>query len=352
MRQKALVAMSGGVDSAVTAALMAQEYDCVGATMRLHDYGACGSADDARDAAAVAAALGMPHTVLDFSADFSREVIDRFVSAYERGDTPNPCIECNRHLKFTRLYEEARRMGCDVIATGHYARITYDKGTGLYSLRRARCMAKDQTYVLYFLSQEQLAHTRFPLGEMDSKQTVRQRAEAYGFDNAHKRDSQDICFIPDGRYADFIRRRTGREYPVGDFVDTEGRVLGQHRGIIGYTIGQRKGLGLSLPAPLYVCRKEMTSNRVVLAPEEALYTNELTARCFHWIAGEPPAAPRRVTAKTRYAAKEAPATVTPLPDGGARVTFDAPQRAITVGQAVVLYDGDVVVGGGTISYTQ
>lgn len=349
---KALIAMSGGVDSAVTAALMAQQYDCTGVTMRLHDYGACGSAADVQDAAAVASALGMPHTVLDFSADFSRQVIDRFTDAYERGDTPNPCIECNRHLKFSRLYEEAVKMGCSVIATGHYARIDRDPVTGQYRLLRARCREKDQTYVLYFLTQEQLAHTCFPLGEMESKEMVRRTAEAYGFCNARKRDSQDICFIPDGRYAEFIRQRTGREYPAGDFVDTEGRVLGQHRGLIGYTIGQRKGLGLSLPAPLYVCRKDMDANRVVLAPEDALYADELVARDFHWISGQVPTASLRVTAKTRYSAKEAPATVTPLPDGSARVTFDTPQRAITCGQAVVLYDGDTVVGGGTIHSVQ
>ncbi len=355
MVKKALIAMSGGVDSSVTAARMVEAgYTCVGATMRLHSYGTpgvCGSSSDAEDAAAVAAALGMPHRVYDFSAAFSAEVIDRFTTAYERGETPNPCIECNRYLKFAGLYQKAREEGCDVIATGHYARAVYDESTGHYKLKKAKNVAKDQTYVLYFLTQEQLRHTCFPLGELDSKEQVRQVAEQYGFANARKRDSQDICFVPDGKYADFIRRRTGREYPAGDFVDTEGRVLGQHKGLIGYTIGQRKGLGLALPAPLYVCRKCVEDNTVVLAPETALYSTTLLAENMNWISGTVPAAPLRVTAKTRYSAKEAPATVTPLPGDRAEVLFDEPQRAITCGQAVVLYDGDEVIGGGTISDT-
>lgn len=352
MAKKALIAMSGGVDSSVTAARMVEAgYTCLGATMRLHSYGAagvCGSSSDAEDAAAVAASLGMSHRVYDFSADFSAEVIERFVTAYERGETPNPCIECNRHLKFAGLYQKALEEGCDVIATGHYARVAYDAVTGRYTLKKAKALAKDQTYVLYFLTQEQLAHTCFPLGELESKEQVRQIAERYGFGNARKRDSQDICFVPDGKYAEFIRQRTGREYPAGDFVDTEGRVLGQHNGIIGYTIGQRKGLGLALPAPLYVCRKCVEDNTVVLAPETALYSSRLLAERFNWVSGITPAAPLRVTARTRYSAKEAPAIVTPLPGDRAEVLFDEPQRAITCGQAVVLYDGDEVVGGGTI----
>ncbi len=354
MNKKALIAMSGGVDSSVAAARMVEDgWDCVGATMHLHGgvetaAGSCGSADESADARRVAESLGMPFHVLDFSADFSRQVMESFIESYEMGYTPNPCILCNRTMKFAKLHEFARQQGCGVVVTGHYARVEYDENRGRYTLKKAKNAAKDQTYVLYFLTQEQLAHTVFPLGEFDSKEAVRQQAERFGFANARKRDSQDICFVPDGDYAAFIRRRTGREYPPGDFVDEQGRVLGQHKGIIGYTVGQRRGLGLALPAPLYVKEKNLSDNTVVLCPEDALYTHRLTAEDVNWVAGETPTSPVRVTAKTRYSAKEAPAIATPLPDGRVEVVFDQPQRAVTLGQAVVLYDGDEVVGGGTI----
>ena len=348
--KKALIAMSGGVDSAVAAACMVESgYDCLGVTMRLHDCGAsCGAATEAQDAAAIAARLGFPFAVLDCRADFERQVMDRFVAAYEAGDTPNPCIECNRCMKFSALMDYARAEGCDTLVTGHYARVTHDPATGKYQLKKAVCAAKDQSYVLYFLTQEQLAHIRFPLGEMADKDTVRRRAEERGFPVAHKADSQDICFVPDGKYADFIRRRTGREYPEGDFVDAEGRVLGRHKGLIAYTIGQRKGLGLSLSAPLYVRRKNGEDNTVLLTPDHQLFTDTLVARDFNWVSGDTPTEGVRVTAKTRYSAKEAPATATVLEDGRVQVVFDTPQRAVTCGQAVVLYHGDCVVGGGTI----
>ena len=356
-RQKtALIAMSGGVDSSVAAALTLEAgYRCIGATMKLHDGDpdtvrekACCTLADAEDARQVCRKLGIPYHVFDHTAEFGREVIDRFVSAYERGETPNPCIDCNRYMKFSRLYERARLLGCDKIVTGHYCRIVLDPAAGRYRLLKAKNLDKDQSYVLYFLTQEQLAHTLFPLGDLESKEEVRLIAERHGFLNARKRDSQDICFVENGKYADFIRRRTGHDYPPGDFVDREGHVLGQHRGIIGYTIGQRRGLGLSLPAPLYVCRKDVPHNAVVLSPEDGLYSTALTADEVNWIAGQPPAGPIRARARTRYSAKEAPATVTPLPDGRITVTFDTPQRAVTVGQAVVLYDGDEVLGGGRV----
>ncbi len=355
MSEKALVAMSGGVDSSVAAVCLVESgYTCVGATMKLFnkDCGTCGSAQEAEDARRVAQQLGFDHHVYDFCGDFSAQVIDRFVAAYEQGRTPNPCIDCNRYMKFAALYEAAKLLGCDVIATGHYARVVYDENRGKWTLKKAKNLAKDQTYVLYFLTQEQLAHTRFPLGEFESKDEVRAVAEKYGFENAHKKDSQDICFVPDGKYADFIRSRTGREYSVGNFVDRDGNVLGQHKGIIGYTIGQRKGLGLALPAPLYVCRKDVENNTVVLAPESALYTRRLWAEGFNWIAGETPVEPVRCAARTRYSAKEAPATVTMCADGRAEIVFDEPQRAVTEGQAVVLYSGDEVLGGGTICGTE
>lgn len=347
--KKALIAMSGGVDSSVAAAKMVEAgYDCLGVTMRLHDGDNCGAAKEAEDARNIAEQLGFPFEVADLREVFSKQVMDRFVSAYEAGDTPNPCIECNRNMKFGALMEYAKDKGCDLLVTGHYARVEQDGDSGKYRLRKAVNLAKDQTYVLYFLTQEQLAHIVFPLGEMESKEQIREMAAGYGFVSAHKADSQDICFVPDGKYADFIRQRTGREYPVGDFVDAEGKVLGQHKGLIHYTIGQRRGLGLALPAPLYVRRKDRENNTVLLTPESELYTTRLVADSFNWVDREAPMEPVKVTACTRYNAREAAATVTALPDGRAEVVFDTPQRAVTTGQAVVLYDGEYVVGGGRI----
>lgn len=357
MKKKALIAMSGGVDSSVAAALMCEKgYECIGVTMKLYhneDIGVCSektccSLDDVEDARSVAYELGMQYHVFNFTEDFEKQVIDRFISAYENGDTPNPCIDCNRFMKYDKLHKRAQLLGCDTMVTGHYARVEYEESSGRWLLKKAKNKAKDQSYVLYFLSQEQLSCAQFPLGEFESKDEVRGLAFKYGFMNAKKHDSQDICFVPDGDYAAFIRRHTGKEYPCGAFVDQEGTVLGEHKGIIKYTIGQRKGLGLSLPAPLYVCRKCMEKNEVVLAPEKELFSTVLTAKDFNWIAYDAPQSPVRVTAKPRYRAKEAPATAEVLADGRVRVVFDEPQRAITAGQAVVLYDGDVVVGGGTI----
>ena len=345
--KKALIAMSGGVDSSVAAAKMVEAgYDCLGVTMRLHDGDNCGAAKEAEDAREIADTLGFPFAVADLRETFATQVMDRFVSAYEAGDTPNPCIECNRYMKFGALMAYAKEYGCDTLVTGHYAQVEFDGEK--YRLKKAVNLAKDQTYVLYFLTQEQLAHIAFPLGEMESKEQIRGIAAEYGFVSAHKADSQDICFVPDGKYADFIRQRTGKEYPAGDFVNAEGKVLGQHKGLIQYTIGQRRGLGLALPAPLYVRSKDMESNTVLLTPESELYTTRLVADGFNWVDGVVPQEPVRVTARTRYNAKEAAATVTALPDGKAEVVFDQPQRAVTTGQAVVLYDGDYVIGGGRI----
>ena len=355
--KRALIAMSGGVDSSVAAMLMCREgYECIGVTMKLYDNEdiglskghTCCSLDDVEDARGVAYQLGMRFYVMNFKEDFSEKVIDRFVDAYETGRTPNPCIDCNRYMKFAKLYHRAQEVGCDVIVTGHYARIEYDENRGRWLLKKSKNTAKDQSYVLYFMTQEQLAHTRFPLGEFETKEEVRSLAAEYHFTNAGKHDSQDICFVPDGNYAGFIERRTGKKYENGPFVDNEGNVLGEHKGIIRYTIGQRKGLGLALPAPLYVCRKDMKNNTVILSPEKDLYTKELMADDFNWIALEAPKEPIRVTAKTRYHAREAAATAVSLDDKTVKIVFDEPQRAITSGQAVVLYDGDVVVGGGTI----
>ena len=348
---KAMIAMSGGVDSAVAALLtIRQGHACAGVTLKMFETGleTCGSGKDADDARQVAERLGIPHKVLDVSPHFEQNVIRRFVETYQRGATPNPCIDCNRYIKFDALYEHIKALGYDYVVTGHYARIVYDEASGRYHLCRAADPAKDQSYVLYTLSQEQLAHTLFPLGAF-SKPQVRDIAAENGFVNAHKSDSQDICFVPDGDYAAFIERYTGKPSVPGDFVDENGHVLGRHRGLIGYTIGQRKGLGLSLKAPLYVCGKSVENNHVILGPHERLFGRHLDACDVNWIVYDgAPAAPIRVKAKVRYKQAEQWATVTPTGAHTMHVEFDEPQRAMAAGQAVVLYDGDVVVGGGTI----
>lgn len=358
-KQRALIAMSGGVDSSVAAALMLRAgYDCIGATMKLHGESdtyrekSCCTASDAEDARGVCARLGMKYYVFNFAEDFDGQVIRRFAEAYEKGFTPNPCIDCNRFLKFDRLYRRAGELGCDLIVTGHYARTEYDEKSGRWLLKKSLNAAKDQTYVLYSLTQEQLAHTKFPLGDFDSKEKIREIARELDLVNAAKRDSQDICFVPDGDYAGFIRRYSGKDYPRGSFIDKSGKILGEHKGIIHYTIGQRKGLGLSFPQPMYVCEKNVADNTVTLAPESELYSRTLIADGFNWISRESaPEKPLRVWGKTRYSAREAPAYAEAAEDG-VKITFDEPQRAVTAGQAVVLYDGDIVVGGGTIIKTE
>jgi len=341
---KVLVAMSGGVDSS-TAILKLKEagFDCYGVTMKLLP----GENKDIADAAAVSERLGIPHSVLALEEKFRRDVICPFIRSYEAGETPNPCIDCNRHLKFGTLLEEAARLGCDAIATGHYARVERDGESGLYCLRKAADPEKDQSYVLWTLTQEQLSRVLFPLGEM-TKPEVRAMAEEAGLLNAGRRDSQDICFIPDGDYAAFITGETGKTYPEGDFVTGDGLVLGRHKGLIRYTVGQRRGLGLALPSPLYVSEKRPADNTVVLCPDGALYKDTLTARDVNWISGEWPDVPVRVFAKVRYRHREEPATVYPGADGTCRVVFDEPQRALTPGQSVVFYDGEYVLGGGII----
>ncbi len=341
----ALVAMSGGVDSSVAAFLAQQAgYHCTGATMLLADQ----NIQAAYDAAAVAGRLGMEHQIYDFSESFQDLVIDPFIACYEQGGTPNPCILCNRYIKFGALLCVALETECDRIVTGHYARIRFDEVTGRYLLYKAADAAKDQTYFLSCLSQEQLAHTLLPLGEL-TKAQVREIAQQQGFQNARKRDSQDICFIPDGDYLDFMECYTGKHYPAGDFLDLQGNVVGKHKGAVGYTLGQRKGLGLAMGTPVYVCSKDMEKNTVTVGPEEALYATTLIAENWQWFPFPALTAPIRVTAKARYRHKEQPATVYPLENGQAKVVFDAPQRAMTPGQTVTLYQGDMVVGGGIIT---
>ena len=353
---KALIAMSGGVDSSVAAKLMLDAgYECVGCTMKLWDAddgeadeaGAktCCSLDDTLDARSVAARLGMPFYAFNFKSDFERDVICPFVSSYGAGETPNPCIECNRRLKFGRLLDRAEELGCDKLATGHYARVEQD-ANGRYVLKKAIDAAKDQSYVLYMLGQRELSRLCLPLGEL-TKPQVREIAAANGFINAGKPESQDICFVPDGDYASFIARRGVAAEP-GEFVDTAGRVLGEHRGIIHYTVGQRKHLGIALGRPVFVVAVDAERNRVILGDEEELYSREAIVRDFSWVSGEAPTEPLRCAAKIRYRKPEQAATATVEADGSVRLVFDEPQRAICPGQAAVLYCGEAVLGGGRI----
>ena len=353
--KKALIAMSGGVDSSLAARLTKDAgYECVGCTMKLYDNDdigltrghTCCSLDDVEDARSVAFKIGMPYYVFNFKDDFHRMVIERFVRSYEQGITPNPCIDCNRYMKFDRLFDRAREIGCEYVVTGHYARI--EQQDGEYVLKKALDETKDQSYVLYSLTQEQLAHTMFPLGGM-RKAEVRKLAEEYGFINAAKPDSQDICFVPDGDYGAFLERYTGRKYEPGAFIDSEGNILGTHRGTVRYTIGQRKGLGIAFGKPMYVRSIDVQNNTVTLTEEQELFSDTLTAGEFNWISGKVPAAQVRCWAKIRYRHAEQEATAYPLPDGNVKVVFDRPQRAVTPGQAVVLYDGDIVLGGGRIN---
>lgn len=348
MAEQALIAMSGGVDSSVAAWLtLNRGLQCSGAIMRLYEGGSCNTSDSIRDAQAVADRLQMPFHVLDCTADFKELVTDPFVHCYECGLTPNPCIECNRHLKFGRFLDFARSIGCQYIVTGHYARICKDRDSGRYLLYKAADTTKDQSYFLYSLSQQQLAATLLPLGEL-TKPQVRQIAEEQGFVNAGKKDSQDICFVPDGDYTKFMVHHTGKTYPQGDYLDLQGNVVGKHKGAVSYTLGQRKGLGLAMGEPVYVCAKDMDANTVTVGSEEHLFHSILRASDWNWFPFPALTGPMRVMAKTRSRQAEQPATVYPESNGWARVEFDQLQRAITPGQAVVLYLGDQVIGGGTI----
>ena len=335
--------MSGGVDSSVTAALLIEQgYDVAGATLSL-----CGIGDEknSADAKSVCDRLSVPHFDFNLKSQFSEFVINNFISEYKKGSTPNPCIVCNRYIKFGEMLSLARKVGYDKIATGHYARVEQDSN-GRYLLYKAKSSEKDQSYVLYCLTQEQLSHVLFPLGKL-TKTEVREIAERLSLESANKPDSQDICFVPDGDYAAFIEKEGKFISAIGDYVDLNGNVLGQHKGVIRYTIGQRKGLGIALGKPAFVIEKDPYLNRVVLGDEEHLFKSTVIAENPNFIPFDRLEQPLRVTAKLRYRHSAQPATIYPQ-DGNVRIEFDTPQRAPSKGQAAVFYDGDLVIGGGTI----
>jgi tRNA-uridine 2-sulfurtransferase len=372
-----VVAMSGGVDSSVAAALLARQgHEVIGLSMQLYDVGAdrvgadpvaadrvsadrarsagpeprsfgtCCTIDDLHDARRVAARIGIPHYIVNFEREFADTVISNFVSEYSAGRTPIPCVHCNGDLKFATLAARAEGLGAEFVATGHYARVDLDPATGRYLLKRGSDSAKDQSYFLFTLDQAQLSHAMFPIGDLD-KRAVREQARELGLSVADKPDSHEICFVADGSHKAFLERH-GTTTAAGAIRDVTGHVVGRHEGVHRFTVGQRKGLGLASPIPLYVVGLDAAAKTVTVGPKDALERSELTASGVNWISGIEPDAGTRVTARIRHRHREAAASLDPLPGRRVRVTFDDPQSAVAPGQAVVMYDGDVVVGGGWI----
>ena len=353
--QRVVVAMSGGVDSSVVAAMLAEQgHEVIGVTLNVWQKGmvdtrlhACCSASATHDARRVADRIGIPHYSLNFREIFAKEVMARFVASYAAGRTPNPCVDCNQYVKFAAFLERARALDADYLATGHYARIAHDADSGRYRLLRALDPQKDQSYVLYMLGQRQLAGTLFPMGAQTKTET-RALARRYGLHVADKPDSYEICFVTSDNYREFLESWQPGIAAAGPICYKDGRVLGEHDGIVNYTVGQRRGLGLTWPRPLYVIALDPEGNRVFVGEQEDLYVHALEAIDVHWTADAPPSEPAPVHVRTRYRMEAAAATVAPGADGEARVEFAQPIRAVAPGQATVFYHGDEVLGGGRI----
>ena len=345
MKKKILLGMSGGVDSSVSAVVLQEQgYEVIGATMKLWED----TEKAIEDAKKVCEKLGIEHHVIDCTEKFRCRVINKFISEYENAKTPNPCVECNRYLKFGAFYEKAKELGCEYIATGHYAKTEYSEKYKRYVLKKSDEEKKDQTYFLYYIPKEEIEYIIFPLQNRTSKEETRKIAEKNSLQVAHKKDSQEICFIPDNDYQKFLQKYSSQKPKVGNIVLKDGTVLGKHNGLINYTIGQRKGLGISYKEPLYVIKLDIQKNQVIVGTEQDLYSKELIANEINWLAIDQLKEPLKLKAKVRYRAKEAECTVYPIENEQVKVIFDEPQRAITPGQSVVFYDEDIVIGGGKI----